>query len=199
MPSNVIPINSGIRGDVQAMQPLPDWAHELAYQLWAFVHSQNGAKVARALTDGTYTDDGGIVPDDAYENDALPCITITPQAVNKWCRSENWIGRWADDVRQAAPAIHSRVASNLASLSLEAEQFLADFLTGRIVPKDGVDAKMLAERAKTAQDILNRAGHQPHTKQKDGSLQPAPQVDHKRSIAGKSMEEKRRMALGIED
>lgn len=196
MTNSVIPFNRGTRGDVQAMQPMPDWVQELAYQLWAFVHSQNGSKVARALNAGDYTDDMGLVPEHEVEDGILPAIEITPQAVNKWARTHGWEERRVREVREYAPALHQKVASNIAMSSIEAEQFVSDVISGRITEREGLTAKMIDIRLKAAMTQLDRAGHTAYSRPREGEKPTAPRVDHARSIAGLSAEEKRRMALG---
>lgn len=195
MTNNIVPINTG-RRSVTEMEKMPDWVYDVAYQLWAYVHSQNGSKVSRSLLAADYEDEAGIIPDDALIDGEIPPVTITPQAVNKWAREKGWESRRVTELRELAPALHQKVASNLNLRALEAEKFLSDYMNGRIIPKDATEAKTLDSRAKVAQAFLDRAGHLPHTKQKDGSLPTAPQVDHRKSIAGMSMEERLEKAWG---
>lgn len=177
-------------GQIQAMEPHPEWVHQLAYSLWSWECSQNVSKVTALLNAGTYRDDGGIVPDDAYEDGELPVITVTRQAVNGWKVRENWEDRRITDIRDLAPAIHQRVVSNLAASSLAAEEYISDLAAGRIpIPTDANEAKFITERLKASQDILARSGHLPHTRPKDDTALPGPKVNHKHAIAAKTDEE----------
>lgn len=190
----MIPSNPSVKGAIQSMQEHPEWVHQLAYNLWAFTCSQKLTRVADLLNAGTYQDDGGIVPDDAYEDGQLPAITITRQAIGQWKSRENWDDRRIRDMRDLAPSVHQKVASNLMTASQAAEEFLAQLARGEIVAKDAIEAKMIDARMKASQDILNRAGHMPHTRPSDGTALPGPKTDHFKSIAGKSREERLAMA-----
>lgn len=195
-----LPSNPREFGAIQQMEPHPPWVQDLAYNLWAFVCNQNVSEVYRMLVGGTYTDHGGIVPEDAYtpdENGELvpPKVNISRQAIQRWKNAHNWDTRWITEMRDLQPAIHQQVANNVMVASLEASSFLSRLVRGEIPITDPVAAKVVDTRAKVAQDILNRSGHMPYTRPSDGGPLPGPTVDHHKQFAGKSIEELRRMAI----
>lgn len=200
----MLPSNRGTFGDVQAMTPFPEWVHDLAYQLWAWSCSQNSAKVANLLNTGTYRDDGGFVPESAMvaveETDKdgeltvtlhNPVLDITRQAINGWKIREDWENRRITQLQEISPAVHAKVAGNISMDTIVAQELIADIAAGRII----ADPKTLQIRLQAAQDILNRGGHMPHTRPKDGTALPGPSINHAKSIAGMSRDEKRALAL----
>lgn len=206
-----LPANPSRFGAIQQMQAHPSWVHDLAYNLWAFTCNQNVARVTQMLNAGTYRDDGGIVPEDAYgrdvvdddgvlthDPDALPIIQITRQAVSNWKKAERWDEKWASQMQDLAPSLHRTVANNIMSASVVASEFLMQYLSGEIMTIDPTIAKQLDSRAKVAQDILNRSGHLPHQRPNDGGPLVGPSENHAKQLVGKSMDELRRMALGMD-
>lgn len=206
---NLLPSNPRTFGAVAAMEAHPDWVRELAYNLWAFICAQNVTAVARMLNEGTYRDDGGLVPDNMLEmrmeysvgeaivlENQMPRIRISRQAIQRWKQADKWEDRWLVQMRDLEPAIHRRVANILMAAGLEAAEFLAALQRGDYVTGDAVLAKQLDTRAKVAQDIINRTGHMPHTRPNDGGPVAAPPVHYDKQLAGKSHEELRKIALG---
>lgn len=191
----MIPSNPRSFGAIQQMQEHPEWVRDLAYNLWAFVCNQNVSTVWRMMTEGSYQDHGGIVPEDQYMDGYPPPVILSRQAIQKWKQTGRWDDRWATQMRDMQPEIHQKVANNLMVGSLEASEFLSRYLRGDLETTDSTLSKQLDSRARVAQDILSRTGHLPHTRPNDGGPLAAPTTDHRRQFADKSIEELRRMAI----
>lgn len=156
-------------------------AYEYARQIWTYIAGQNAAKTARILAE----------PPGEYEDADRPVFSVSDRTIRYWARKYKWQQQAEKDLKKIAPAVHAQVTRELILGSIAAAQYVRDVAEGRS------DADK--NRITNAFQLLDRAGHLPHSRPKDDTKPLAPQLDHGASVAGLPIDKLLEKALGHDD
>lgn len=174
-------------------EPWPREVRELAFELWYLKFHRRMPLVLEYLN---------TLPDqyedmDADDLTAFSRDTVVDALRNRpmkmatlyaWCRLDKWADEAERRHRELAPALFQRVDHDLEIASISAAEALIDIVKDpRVNP---------LTRLKAADSILDRTGHMAWTRDPENGKTPGPQRDYSGTVAGKSVEELLRQALG---
>lgn len=185
----VMPDGSTRVGD----EPWPQEVRELAFELWYLKFHRKMSDVLDYLNALPEQDEDHPADDlTAYHRDTVTeALSQRPMKLSTlyaWAR----IDKWADEAerrhRQLAPALYQRVDHDLDIASIKAAEAIIEIVSDRSVSA--------LTRLKAADSILDRTGHTAWVRPSDDGKVTGPQRDYTGTVAGKSVEELLRQALG---
>lgn len=177
-------------------EPWPKEVKELAFELWYMICKRNVREVCDYLNNFQERFLGDIdIDTSTYDMDvitlALEERPMSIQTLYAWSKTGKWPERAEQRHRLIAPALYAQVDQLLEISSIPATKRLVQLATDPSTPpKIALDA---------ANSILDRTGHTAWVRPSDDGKIQGPQRDYTGTVAGKSMDDLLRIALGTGD
>jgi len=140
-----------------------------AFELYATDCNRNVAAVYRRLTEDYNANDPELMPN------------VTLQTLKRWKVVDEWDRRFLDDFRKMHPHLYQKTVAALGMAAERAVQTLVEIMEN--------PAALDMARVQAAKEILGRAGHMEHRRNKDDSKPDGPQIASEVSAAGLSTNE----------